>query len=290
MKFLIENYANYFDTQALYLNKALSKHEGVETMLWNSASCSIYDIMDRYQPDYYITSANRLSKDFAHYVINNKKIKLLLNVDYINQQTVTTLEKSINESSIDCCFFFSSKYSIKTKNIRFVNLANAHDINVNDKPDSIKYDIDKAIFVSSTNNLNKYTGSYHYISNDDKLKNSLDIVLPSHMLAPLYKNYKEILFHNIEHDYIPQSFFDAIMLGNKVYCENITKETDEMLKKVFKLGDNSFDYNSTSKLEDFSQVRAFITEKHLPSNRAKTILSQIPKVGEEKNERRYSFA
>ena len=91
MKFLIENYANYLDTQALYLNKSLSESENVQTMLWDSASCSVYDIMDRYQPEYYITSASRLSKDFAHYVSNNRNIKLLLNVDNLTQDTINSL-------------------------------------------------------------------------------------------------------------------------------------------------------------------------------------------------------
>jgi len=290
MKFLIENYANYLGTQALYLNKALREHEGVETMLWDGSSCSVYDIMDAYKPDYYITSADRLSKDFAHYVTNNeKKIQLLLNVDNISQNDITTLDQSVVDAGIDCCFFFSSKYNVKTKNMRLVNLANAHDVNIDTTKNNLSYNVDKAIFVNSETNLKKYSGSYHYISNNKKLKESIDIVLPSHMLASLYKNYKEIVFTGIECDYIPQSFFDAIMLGSKVYCENITQETDEMLKKVFKLGDSSFDYNSSSRVEDFTTIKTLISEKHLPANRAKSILSQIPKTGE-KNERRYSFA
>ena len=170
-----------------------------------------------------------------------------------------------------------------------VNIANAHDININENTNSVEYNIDRGIFVNSTDDLKKYSGSYHYISNNQKLKEKIDIVLPTHMLIPLYKNYKEIIFTNIENDNIPQSFFDAIMLCDKVYCENLTKETDEMLKKFFKLGDYSFDYNSQSRLENFAQVKAFVKEKHLPINRAKTILSQIPKTGEN-NERRYSVA
>lgn len=289
MKFLIENYANYFDTQSLYLNKALANVDGVESNLWDSNSSSIYDVMDRHHPDYYITTASRLSKDFAHYVKNNENIKLILNVDYIPQQTILSLEKSVIEYGIDCCFFFSSKYSVETKKIRFVNISNAHDINVNENSNTIEYSVDKGIFVDSAEDLKKYSGSYHYLSNNQKLKEKLDIVLPTHTLVPLYKNYEELIFTNVSKDYIPQTFFDAVMLGNKVYCENIDQETDEMLKKVFKLGDKSFDYNSSSRIGDLSHVRSVIRDKHLPANRAKTILSQIPKTGD-KNERRYSFA
>lgn len=276
MKFLIENYANSFDTQALYLHQALLS-SGVESVLWESNSSSVYDIMDKENPDYYITTASRLSKDFAHYTNNNKKIKLLLNVDYITGQIIMNLEESIINSDIECCFFFSSKYNVKTKKIRFVHLNNAHDNNLAKQSNSVIYSIDKAIFVNSYKDCEKHEDTYHFISNDQKLKEKIDIVLPEHMLFSLYRNYREIIFKNMNNSYVPQSFFDAIIFGNKVYCKDIDEKTSEMLSKVFRLDGQSFDYNSSNRIEDFEPIRSIIQEKHLPVNRAKTILSQIPK-------------
>lgn len=275
MKFLVENYANYRDTQALYLNKALSSSLNVESVLWESSSCSVYDIMDRENPDYYITSIYKLSKDFASYVNNVKNIKLLLNVDYADDNTVQGIEGSILDSGIDCPFFFSSR-NVKTKKIRFVHLSHAFDENLTKQSSKIKYKIDQAIFVDSKDQIKEYTGSYHFVSHDESLKENVDITLPENMMFSLYSNYDKILFKNID-NYIPQSLFDAIMTCNNVSYEDLNPEMIEVINKLLKLN------------EGIDSARSAIMEKHRPQNRAKTILSQIPKTGEKKNERRYSF-
>jgi hypothetical protein len=287
MKFLIENYANPFDTQSLYLHKGFLSL-GYESVLWDGNTCSIYDIMDKEKPDYYITSAHRLSKDFAHYSKNNDKAKLILNVDHVSQAIIDSIEQSIVDSGMNCGFLFSSTYDVVTKKLRFVHTNNAHDSNLSKNVNTVDYAIDKAIFIDSKEEIQQYDGTYHVLSNNDKIKEDADIVLPEHMMFSLYKNYKEIIFRNITESFIPQSFFDAIAFGNKVYCENIDQQTEERLAKLFKLNNESFDYNSPNKIQNFETVKSTIQEKHLPLNRAKTLISQLPKG--DKNERRYSFA
>jgi hypothetical protein len=278
MKFLIENYANHFDTQSLYFHKALSEMNQYESVMWDNSFCSIYDILDREQPDYYITNAYRLTKDFAHYVSNNKKIQLILNVDYMSEDLISGLEKSVIDSGIDCCFFFSSK-KMQTKSVRFVHMNNAFDNNLQNDKNKITYKIPKAIVVNSEEEITQRDGVYHTISNNEKLREKVDIVLPENMMFSLYKNYDEVIFAKIE-NFITQSFFDALHQCNKVYYEYAASEVEESIRKIFKLEGNVLDYNNESRLDNFESIKSIVEEKHRPINRIKTILSQIPRRGE----------
>lgn len=275
MKFLVENYANVLDTQALYLNRAISECPQHESVLWDSNTSSIYDVMDKENPDYYITSATRLSKDFAQYVNNVKKIKLLLNVDYITQETVTNLEKSIIDAGIDCCFLFSSNPKISTKKIRFVHMNHAYDPNLKKANNILDYNIETAIFTMYESSIKKYSGTYHFISTNEKIREKSDIVLPEHMLFCLYKNYSKVVFKDLA-DYIPQSFFDAAIECEAVYYDDISEYSKESIKRVFKT-DECLDYNEENRMKDFSAMKLNIKEKHMPQNRVKTLLSQLPK-------------
>lgn len=275
MKFLIENYASVLDTQALYLHKAIAETTGNESVLWDSNTSSIYDVMDKERPDYYITSATRLSRDFAEYVKNEKNIKLLLNVDYLTQETITGLEKSVLDSGIDCCFFFSSNPKASTRKIRFVHLNHAYDPNLKKVSKPIDYDIETAIFVMNENSIKEHTGTYHFISTNEKIKDKTDIVLPEHMLFCLYCNYSQVIFNDIE-SYIPQSFFDAAVESGAVYYYNVSDSCKESIKRLFKT-DKTLDYNEEDRMKDFSKMKLYIKEKHMPENRVKTLLSQLPK-------------
>lgn len=275
MKFLIENYANVFDTQALYLHRAISKTTEHQSVSWDSNSSSIYDIMDKENPDYYITSATKLSKDFAQYTKDVKNIKLLLSVDYIPQKAISVLEKSIIDAGIECCFFFSSNPSVSTKKIRFVHINHAYDPNLKKSKNTLDYKIETAIFVTSEDSIKKHTGTYHFISNNEKIKEKVDILLPEHMLFCLYGNYSNVIFNDIE-DYVPQSFFDAAIESDAVYYDNINDNSKESIKKLFKI-DKSLDYNEEDRMKDFSKMKLNIREKHTPENRVKTLLSQLPR-------------
>lgn len=274
MKFLVENYATNNSTQALYLAKTINASPEHQASLWNG-SASIYDIMDKEKPDYYITSAHKLSRDFVHYTKNVRSIGLILSVDGLDQSSISSLEESMYESGIDCAFFFSSDPNIKTKKYRFVQMLNAYDDNLVRNNDGIKYKIDKAVFVNDKEDVKEYEGTYHFISNDTKISDVADITLPENMLFILFKNYDTVIFKNIKNS-IPQSFFDAIMQSNKVYYENIDDNTKEMLNKVLQTT-GSLDYNDPNKIQDFSEIKKHILNKHTPSNRAKKILSQLPK-------------
>jgi hypothetical protein len=156
---------------------------------------------------------------------------------------------------------------------------NAFDNNLRTNKNSLMYKISKAIVVNSEEEITERDGVYHTISNNEKLREKVDIVLPENMMFSLYKNYDEVIFTKIE-KLIPQSFFDALHQCNKVYYEYATNEIEESIRKIFKLGGNLLNYNNESKLDNFESIKSTVEEKHMPINRIKTMLSQIPRRGE----------
>lgn len=274
MKFLVQNYSSEDNTQALYLARGLSEQEGYSGVLWNN-SCSLYDIMDKEKPDYYITSAFMLSTDFIHYAKNHLifEMKLLLNVDGVSQDIINNIEISLENNKIKCPFFFSHNKNVKTKNVRFININNAYDAYLSHKS-NIKYKIDKAIIASSKNHIQEYEGSYHVLSQNKDMVEVADIVFPESQLCSLYHNYKEIIV-NID-DVIPQVFFDALMYGDKVYYKSPNKEIKNDIKKILRT-DSILDYEDPNKTNDFSDIKKTVAERHSSRNRVKTLLSQLPK-------------
>lgn len=275
MKFLIQNYASNHSTQALYLSNVINAENKHSARLWNS-STSLYDAMDSEKPDYLITHGYKLSKEYFSYIKNEKSAtKLLLNVDDVPQNTVTALEEALIGNNIDCCFFFSANPNVKTKKIRFVRINNCFDSNLANHS-NLSYKIDKAFIVNDKNQLEvNYDGSFHFLSCDANVKDYVDINLPEMNIASLYANYEEIIFRNIK-EYVPQGFFDAIALGNKVYYESDDDEVHVMIDKLLK-PEKSLNYNSEDKLLDFTKLKELIKDKHTCHNRTKTLLSQLPK-------------
>lgn len=276
MKFLIENYASAEDTQCLYFAHDINMHEEHSAKVWNSTS-SIYDVLDTIRPDYFISHIFKLSKDVVHYMKHaESKMKLLVSVESASDAIIESAEKAILNQGINCAFFFGSR-NVKTKKIRFVRINHAYDSNLQTQNTQVDYSIDEAIFIDSKDDvvlLNKEI-SYHYISNNKELDGVADIVLPENSMYHLYKNYDRIIFRNIK-DVVPQSFFDAIMCGNKVYYESNDDNVHESMKKLFKQ-EKSLNYNDNDKLEDFTNLKSYVKEKHSNQNRTKTLLSQLPK-------------
>lgn len=274
MKFLVENYASVEDTQALYFVHHLNSDTEHRAQLWQSNS-SLYDILDTTKPDYFVTHLYKLSKDFSHYIDETKSnIRLLVSLNSVPQNLISQIEDTLLDKNLNCEFAFSSNINLKTKKLKLIQINNCYDINL--KSDiNIDYKVDKAIFISSSNQITKEEGSYHFISNNEDMKDIADIVLPETNMSKVYKNYDEIIFRNIT-DHIPQSFFDAVALGNKAYYESDNDSVHEMFSKLFKI-DGSLNYRDQNKIVDFSELKSLISSKHTGSNRTKTLLSQLSK-------------
>jgi len=277
MKFLIDNYYDGQNTQCLYFNSILAQL-GHESRIYNAKDHSLYDILDIYKPDYYITHPNILSKDFISYSKNEKNnIKLILNTQQLQAEEIKLLDIYLKNDNVHCLLMISNldnKNIPKLKYSKIAQILNCADENLLKLQPDIKYNIPKAYFVSS-----KYEAQesvpHHKITNIKELSALVDIYLPEMQLASLYSNYEEIIFPNMQ-NYIPQSFFDAIMLGKKVYFTSDDNNIIDLINVVLK-PERSLNYNDNDRMQDFTSLKEYIKEKHYTINRVKTLLSQIPK-------------
>ena len=278
MKFLIENYAGYDSTQALYFHKHINDYEEHSCVI-RPNNVSLFDSFDMINPDVYISSANKLSKDALLYIKQNqdKDIKLVICVDGLSADDVQSLDDVIKKNGVNCHFFFTSGDISSKIKTRIVQIRNGADINLEPSL-KIDYNIEKAIFVNSASNIRNYGGTFHVISCNPNFKDSADFYLPITMLSSIYDRYEEIIFTEIREN-LSQCFFDAIYRGKRVYYdildEGQSHKADEIINSALKVG-NSLNYNNPNRLMDFENIKKYIKEKNSSINRTKTLLSQLP--------------
>lgn len=280
MNFVIENYITNQNTQPVYLGKSINKTEGNRAFLWSPNVVSLYDIMDQTNPDFFITHIYKISKELVHYINNNEtKTKILLCVDGAPEDSIVAMENLLLDKNIKCAFFFGSSKEVKTRKTRYVTLLNCYDAEIQKTNSILDYKIRKAYIVNKVEDIVITTSkdTYHYLSTEESLKEHVDIMLPEVTLSLLYKNYDEIIFKNIK-DTIPQAFFDAICMGNKVYYHNneTNPDIDEKIENILK-PEKSLKYEDPDKMTDFTNLKKYVEEKHTCYNRTKTLLSQLPK-------------
>ena len=125
-----------------------------------------------------------------------------------------------------------------------------------------------AYFVDANTKRVEDSEPHHFISNYEA--NAAEISLHEKDLMSIYNNYEKIVFLK-KIDNFDQSFFDALYFGNKVYYKQSNESLDKLSEKVF---GQVLSYDNRDNI-DFKLVKDRIKEKHLPSNRAKTLLSQL---------------
>ena len=67
------------------------------------------------------------------------------------------------------------------------------------------------------------------------------------------------------------------MLGHKTYYITKDKKSIDLIDTILK-PESSLNYYEDNRMQDFSNLKNYIMEKHCGLNRVKTLLSQIPKV------------
>tara|TARA_B100001778_G_scaffold334979_1_gene350163 strand:- start:5608 stop:6459 length:852 start_codon:yes stop_codon:yes gene_type:complete len=282
MKFVIDNYADYNSSQPMYFNNHIDELEEHSCMMINQQSMSIYDLFDRTQPDCYITSSNKFSKDALAYLEENKNIKLILCVSNAKNSQVLELEDILLEHEINCPFFITNVMDGHipfTKKIKILRVYEATDLNL-DNDIGVDYKIDKAVVVvEGIEKIRKYNSTFHVMSSNVDIAKSVDVVLPIHMMKAAFGKYDEIIFQNFNRC-VPQAFFESLALGKKTYYDLQDKDQanamDKLSDKFFGVG-NKLNYSKPDKLEDFTDVAKRVLEKHTSVNRVKTLISQIPK-------------
>lgn len=283
MKFLIDNYSNYNTTQPLYFHAHINEFEEHLCHLKSDNTISMYDLFDRFNPDVYITSANKISKDAVMYLKENQKdqdIKLAICIQHVKNNEILAIEELLKKHNITCSFFFlncDKKNKPITKNTNVVIIQDATDINLSLSLD-IDFNIDKAFIIDKQTKFKERHGSYHVITTNPELKEISDFNLPINLLIAMYSKYEEIIFTNLQ-DHITQSVFDAITHGKKVYYDiddkDVANRLDEIFDKTFGVG-SRMNYKNVNKLEDFTTIKNIVNEKHNSQKRTKSLLSQIP--------------
>ncbi|NDG28566.1 hypothetical protein EB118_00485 [bacterium] len=280
MNFVIDNYTTSEDTQPMYFHQTLIEMDH-KSYLCDSSKESVYDIFDRYKPDVYITHGHKISQDVIHYINNNEnKIDVLINISAMSNEDVQKLSQFFFANNITSSLFFSyldSDNLPKIKDRNIISLCNAADLNLLQRKNTIKFNVDIGVLVKTKNNIKEYDGIYHNISNYESLKDDVDFVLPELLLAPLYKSYKTIVLREFN-GYLPQSLFDAIIFDCSVYFDLDNKDSlnkmNDTVSKILKTS-KTLDINDNDRLIDFSELKTYILEKHTSKNRVKTLLSNI---------------
>ena len=191
----------------------------------------------------------------------------------MNTQTVVHFEEELTRLNIKSHveFLFSSRNhdSLPRSASRMICLPEcADDILAQSVTTTFPYKI-QTLVVGDVVNAG-IIGSWHNVAINAEAVEGYDYTLPLNMLTPILKNY-EFVRVNTKFTNIPQIVFDALISGCDVSLSGNNPYTQEKLdavcSRVFgqKLRED----------QDQSEVRERIKQKHLPINRAKTLLSQI---------------
>lgn len=273
MNILIDNYLNKEDSQCLYLYHAIKSldENQVKAFYWPSRDISTYDIFDDTKPDIFISHCGAMDYELGVYLEDNKEIAdnliIVMSTFGGGEQTkeyYQRMDTMLKSKRIGNVYLMSSK-DLELKRLKGIKINHCVDDNV--KPDKLNYQIPCAYFV---NNQDDVTGeddsSYHYISNTIS---GVDICLEEIKLAKLYNNYNKIVFKNLNK--FNQCFFDALYQCKEVSYTSDDKNVDNICNSLF-----GQVLNVNNKDIDYKKVRQRVKEKHMPYNRVKTLLSQLP--------------
>lgn len=267
MKIIIQDYTTAYSSESRLLYMAFQSYEGIEAFFWDTQSNeSSYDVMDSINPDFLILNALGVNQDLLHYFAYNNvgKIAILKVPNEITEEQ----RKLIDDSEFvkkHVCLAISNK---SMNNVRTVNLNPCVDTNIKDVYVQNKIPL---CIVTQKNSISpfllKLSESFHVMSYE---KNDIaDIFGPNITLCGLYHNYEQIVFDGITE--FEQPFFDALYRNTNVtFCSK-----DERLKKKSKMLFDQ-DLNISNKDIDRNSLLNKLKEKHLPQNRIKQLLSQMP--------------
>jgi hypothetical protein len=278
MKFIIFNYSSPILTQPFYFNKEINNIDSCECLLV-SGTDKLYYLYDTFKPDFGIINIGDNLTSIVHYNQNSeRKVKHLINIDYISQSQVEEVKKVIKYADgLECKMLFSSNF--KHRNIDFgvpyLHIANC--TTSEELSEDRTFEIDSAIVISKEKDKKEYKGTHHFLTigkseaKADSSPNTLSVF-------KIFQNYNNVIFRNLDPENIPEAFFNAALtVKNGVYFDNDSKEDSKVLndslQKMFDVK-TSFDYSDNDD-QDILTIREKISKKHTPRRRLKQMLSNI---------------
>ena len=253
MKFLISNYSNPWNTEALYFNAGLNLIDGVQSVIMDNQR-SVYDNFDSVHPNVFITHLSQISKDTVSYLKQHNNIQLIINVNGIPKDSIDNASTVLLSEKLNPIFFGSE--DIKIDGSKYFRILSAADtfLSYGDK----EYSIEKLIFVNSSDDILDMDGTYHYTTINQEIASKVDLFLPISSLNSLFSNYDEIIFKG--GSYIgTQLTFNAIYSGAKVFFD--TKDSNDLdrIDSIFK----------------GQKLLSSVKNKHTGLHRLKSFLSQL---------------
>jgi hypothetical protein len=252
MKFLISNYINHWNTEALYFNAGLNLIDGVESIIMDNQR-SVYDNFDSVHPNVFITHLSQISKDTVSYLKHNN-IQLIINVNGIPKDAIDNASTVLSSEKLSPIFF--GEEDIKIDGSKYFRVLSAADtfLSYGNK----EYSIQKLIFVNNPDDILDMDGTYHYATINQEIANQVDLFLPISSLNSLFGNYDEIIFKG--GSYIgTQLIFNAIYSGTKVFFETKDSNDLEKIDSIFK----------------GQKLLSSVKNKHTGLHRLKSFLSQL---------------
>lgn len=284
MKFVIDNYSDNNNTQALYLHQHIEENKDHEVYM-NTFDYPVYEVMSQFNPNVYITSCNTISKDLFLFMKEHQRstgVKLIINTDDCKVAHIQQVYSKLKENKIEFKLFgnMNNKHipsSIISKSFRILNCT---DVNITKNQDP-RLDwhtkIDSLIFIDSKDQLEKINikdKTYHIACPSSNITNdiSFDIV---GMCKNIIHNYDKVIFCNLDSGF-SQQFFESLYRANKTYFYSEDPEKiNESLSKILKC-DVNLNVNDNRRQEDFTNIKQIVAAKHTSANRTVSLLSQLP--------------
>lgn len=266
MKIIIQDYTTNHCSQSRLLFSELQKYDNIQPFFWSDQErMSAYDFMDTTQPDFLIINAIRTNKELVHYLSTNETDKKI--ILKIPEGTDAQHFDMIASSEFVHKHVMMTISEKEIPNIRNVNLKPCVDNNI---PDIAMRSRIPLCFITNTGEISSdllsLSPSFHVISHTKE--DGVDLSGPHIHTCGLYKNYDKIIFHNIEK--FEQPFFDAAYRTKTFF----TSDDSSLSEKSIALFGQ--DLNIKNSEVDFNKVKQHLEEKHMPQNRVKQLLSQMP--------------
>lgn len=290
MRVLVQNYATSSSTEPLYIHETLNALDGVESHLWQDNNVSVYDMFDITKPDVFITHFGLLTDDVVKYISKHKNIQMLINVTSAQQSQLDTIDSVLSEFGIKAPFLFTNQPMLLNKiiqrNTKLVSIMHGADLFLSrQEPKLPEYEIELGIVTDYkiNNRLESLTssfGTYHILTQNESLKEDVDILIPAFHMHEAYPKYKQVVVTSKDMD-LPQAFFDAAFYGNSVvYHSKYDSQSVKMntaIQSLLKTNESvslTVDKIVGNKLNPES-VRRSVATGHTCLHRVKRMLSML---------------
>jgi len=279
MRILIKNYTSDSSTQSQYLTYGLNGVPNVEAGMWNGEG-SLYDALDQFKPDLYVVHGSAVGNPVVAYLkdTDTPDLKLAICLNGMSTQQASHIDDTLKQLKLidKVALYYSSRNrdhlpKLSKPILSLMEAADEKAVSQTQPP----YHIGTCVVVERESEIEgEYGESFHFVSSNPALTDKADIVLPAGQLAQMFKNYDKVII-KYPVSSVPQHFFDAVLAGAKPVFSSknpyATERISPLCRKLF-----GYSCLSDDTEIDHDKVREVVLEKHMPANRVKTLISQLP--------------